>query len=174
MIRLLSSPPLTHSRGLFYGNVADHVPQALSDATLTNELFAALRNEVFQDCLFLSCEPNAVWPKRDSRYPTDLAEVWEGHKFLADFVYHLESCQNESSPTFQFDSLYREILSRHPTLMFILNALLLGPHDLWGILSLYDLTYSVFKPFISFRKRLELPFPDGDSPLLSLMHSRDA
>ncbi|KAJ7772334.1 hypothetical protein B0H16DRAFT_1513130 [Mycena metata] len=166
MIRLLSSPPLTEYGRAFYLVVADHVPQALTNATLTNELFAALRNEVFQDSLFLSCEPNALWPKRDSLYPMDLVKVWEGHQFLADFVGHLKPSRNESSPTFQFDSLYRAILSRHPTLMFILNAFLfLGPGNLLELLRLYNLTYNIFKPFISVHERLELPFPKGDSPL---------
>ncbi|KAJ7772319.1 hypothetical protein B0H16DRAFT_1513057 [Mycena metata] len=166
MIRLLSMLPLTDIGRAFHGEVAEYVPQALTNATLSNALFAALRNEVFQDFLFLRCEPNALWPKRDSQYPMDLVEVWESHEFLADFVKHLKPSRDTSSPTFNFDSLYREILSRHPRLMFTLNAvLLLGLPDLWYLLRLYDLTYSVFEPFISFRQRLERPFPKGDSPL---------
>ncbi|KAJ7035378.1 hypothetical protein C8F04DRAFT_1098243 [Mycena alexandri] len=167
MIRLLSSPPLTNDARAFYCELVEAVPQALSNATLSDELVAALRNEIFQDSLFLKCDQNPLWPKRDSLYPMDLVEVWEGHQFLANFVEHLKLSRDKSSPTFKFDSLYREILSSHPELMFILTAMLLWPGfaSHYDILRVRGLTHGAFKPFIHFRGQLELPFPEGDSPL---------
>ncbi|KAJ7020953.1 hypothetical protein C8F04DRAFT_1142148 [Mycena alexandri] len=155
------------SKGAFYCGLLHVVLPALSNATPSDELVAALRNEIFQDSLFLVCDQNPLWPKRDSLYPMDLVEVWEGHQFLADFVKHLKLSRDKSSPTFKFDSLYREILSSHPELMFILTAMLLWP-DLvsdYHILRVRGLTYGAFKPFIHFRGQLEVPFPEGDSPL---------
>ncbi|KAJ7747796.1 hypothetical protein B0H16DRAFT_917172 [Mycena metata] len=169
MIRLLSSPPVTDSARAFHGEVVRAVPRVLSKATPCDELFAVLRNEVFQHSLFLAGEQldseRVPWPHRGSLYPVDLIELWEHHRFLSVFTKHLEQSRTESTPTFKFDPVYREILASHPALVYILTACLLMPGDLFSILRIHGWTYSVFKPFLSLRPQLELPFPAGDSPL---------
>ncbi|KAJ7026820.1 hypothetical protein C8F04DRAFT_103648 [Mycena alexandri] len=67
MIRVLSSPPVTDSAMAFHREVALALPRVLSGATPCHEVFAVLRNEVFQRSLFLVGEQPASecipWPQ---------------------------------------------------------------------------------------------------------------
>ncbi|KAJ7348134.1 hypothetical protein DFH08DRAFT_157608 [Mycena albidolilacea] len=165
MIRLLSSPPSTACAAAFYRGVIGSLPKILSNATPCDQLFNLLRNTVFQNSLFLQNELSSPWPQRGSEYPTDLIQLWECHQFISALTKNLENFSpKKCSPTFKYDHLYTWILSGQSTLIFILSTQarlgLLGP-----ILRLFDLSYRVFEPFFAFHKRLELPFPAGDSPL---------
>ena len=81
-----------------------------------------------------------------------------------------------TTPTFKFDSIYTEILLHSPELLFVLKTQIIRPRTLWIVLSFCGLpfNYQIFQPFVPFRGLLELPVPDGDSPVDFLNDPRRA
>ncbi|KAJ6478658.1 hypothetical protein DFH09DRAFT_1108255 [Mycena vulgaris] len=128
-----------------------------------------MRNETFQDSLFLCLVSG--WPERGSRYPSDLTELWEDHRFVSRLAQdlelypsHGEPTQNRGAPTLKFDAIYAEILSKNPDLLSVLTAVAIGmylPH----VLEVLGLSFSVLRPFIEVHQLLEFPLPAGDSPV---------
>jgi hypothetical protein len=84
--------------------------------------------------------------------------------------------KDATCPTFKFDSIYSEIFSRSPDLMFIVKTQIIRPHSLGEMIPLLGLpfNYKVFQPFVDVLDVLELPFPDGDSPVDFLNDPRKA
>ncbi|KAF7369402.1 putative nwd2 protein [Mycena venus] len=165
MIRLLASPPPTDSARSFYGEIVQALPEILSNATLCDQLIDLLRNTAFQNSLFLQDKIYSAWPQRGSDYPSDLIQLWERHQFVCTLSQNLKSSEDECSPTFKHDSLYTQILSGQPTLVFVLSALAQVGSRLGSILNMLNLTYRIFEPFFAIREALYLPFPVADSPL---------
>ncbi|KAJ6533412.1 hypothetical protein DFH09DRAFT_1284421 [Mycena vulgaris] len=163
MIRLLSSPR-TDSNWFLHRDVLRALPTRLADAAPTEDLIQLLRNQDFQDSIFLVTS-DRIWPQRDSMYPRDLIQLWEDHQFISRLTFSLKPSQDRSSPTFQFDSIYCDLLSRHPVTLFVVKTQIVAPNDLPTVLRFLGpgYTYRVFQPFLEFRD-LELPFPAGDSP----------
>jgi hypothetical protein len=158
-----------------------HLPSLLNQATASEDLFELMRNDTFQESLFLSHYllhwpqvgdslqfnrfiPLKVHGQWNSGYPSDLIQLWEDHRFLSTLKDHLHLSVNRDAPTFKFDSIYTEMLSKHPALLFVLGSLVLGV--CWDtVLHLLRLSYSVLRPFLQLRKFLEeCSFPEGDSP----------
>ncbi|KAF7369413.1 AAA-16 domain-containing protein [Mycena venus] len=164
MIRLLSSPPSTNRARAFYSEIVQGLSKILCNVTPCDQLLDLLRNTVFQNSLFLEDEPRYPWPQRDSEYPSDLIQLWERHQFVCTLSQNLKSTEDRCSPTFKYDSFYKEILSGQPTLIFILSAHTMEPW-LFLLLELFDLSYRILEPFFQFREHLDFPFPEGDSPL---------
>ncbi|KAJ7281266.1 hypothetical protein C8J57DRAFT_1558722 [Mycena rebaudengoi] len=145
-------------------NTVVALPKILNNVTPCDQLFNVLRNTVFQDSLFLTSYCNTSWPQNGSLYPSDLIQLWDCHKFTSTLVKDIEHRnQKECFPTFKYDSLYTKILSGQSTLIFILSTQVT---HLWldPILRLFDLSYRIFEPFFPFRKQLDFPLPEGDSP----------
>lgn len=106
--------------------------------------------------------------QRESQYPSDLIQLWECHQFLSIFASTLEYFEfgeQQSSPTFKYDSLYTEILSGQSTLVFLLSAKVLAPDALYAALRLFDFSFGVFEPFFAFRDRLNSSVSPEDSLL---------
>jgi hypothetical protein len=101
--------------------------------------------------------------QRGSGYPSDLILFWEGHHFICTLISQISLSKNRGSPTLQLDSLYAELLALSPDLLFILSGYRFFP-DLSALMRLCHLTSAVFRPFLAFRSRLLIPFPEGDSP----------
>jgi hypothetical protein len=114
----------------------------------------------------------------ESSYPPDLIQLWENHRYVSTFAWHLRPSTNQSSPTSAFDPVYAEILGNHPDLLFVLKALTIRQHDLnydlHVVLRILGCSYWVFSPFLHLREQLKLPFRDGDSPLAFLKDSTRA
>jgi hypothetical protein len=82
---------------------------------------------------------------------------------------------NQSNfPTYKFDAIYREILSRNPNLLFIIRSTTVA--RLLKTLRLLGPQYNprVFKPFLQIRELFRLPLPNGDSPVDFLNEPRRA
>ncbi|KAJ7117046.1 hypothetical protein C8R44DRAFT_203422 [Mycena epipterygia] len=180
MIRLLSSPlPREFVSGdrvrYFYINAAHKLPAILSNATPSDSLVELMRNKEFQHSLFYA-NPLMSWPQRDSLYPSDLIQFWEGHQYVFDLMSHLRLSTNRSMPTFRFDTLYTEIFSNHPDVLFVMQTMILLPLNWHYIFRILGPTWNhqVFLPFHEFRDQLGLRFPDGDSPLDFLSDYRRA
>ncbi|KAF7369417.1 hypothetical protein MVEN_00270900 [Mycena venus] len=167
MIRLLSLPPSTYSRRGLYCAILEVLPKLLATATPCDKLFALLRNPNFQDSFFLSAQQGfRGWPQADSLYPSDLIKLWECHQFISNVAWNLNVSGKECVPSFKYDSLYREILSGRPTLVFVLSVELLLPGEVASVLRLFDLTYRIFEPLLAFRDYpYLLSFELGDSPV---------
>ncbi|KAJ7098932.1 hypothetical protein C8R44DRAFT_716847 [Mycena epipterygia] len=172
IIRVLSSPPLTDSIRAFHVEIISALPKLLRTAAPSKHLFDLLRNADFQNSVFLNLvdkvELNAgPWPQRDSPYPSDLTGLWEDHLFVSIFARRLKLSENRSSPTYKFDPIYTEILSKDHTLLFILQTQLVLPATLYNSLRLLGSTcnYRLFQPFCAFRQLFESLWPMGDSPL---------
>ncbi|KAJ6590589.1 hypothetical protein DFH09DRAFT_1274049 [Mycena vulgaris] len=167
MIGLLSAPLPSASRvrGL-YRDVVESLPLALRDVESPETLVTSLRSQAFQDSLFLNVDDIPSWPQRDSPYPADLIQLWEDHSFISELVLPLtqkKSSQQGRSTTSNFHC-YTVILTRYPDIFFVLRALQIGL-GLGSILRLSGLTCRIFQPFLEFREFLDLPFPNGGSPL---------
>ncbi|KAJ7117009.1 hypothetical protein C8R44DRAFT_879534 [Mycena epipterygia] len=147
----------------------------LSNATPSDYLVGLMRNKEFQHSLFYT-EVSMPWPQRDSGYPSDLIQLWEGHRYIFKLIQHLGLSSNRSTPTFRFDAIYAEIFSNHPDLLFFMQTMILRPLYYWDILRILGPTwnYQVFLPFHEFRDQFVLPFPGGDSPLDFLSDYRRA
>ncbi|KAJ7926419.1 hypothetical protein B0H13DRAFT_2653849 [Mycena leptocephala] len=173
---LLGSPPPTPLTREFYSELVETLPMALRNTTPSDALVGLLRNEAFQDSLFMSCEFNSVacWPHRDSPYPPDLLQIWEDHRFICDLVSHLDARETPGSPTFKFDAIYAEIFAKHNELLLVLRMYGFSDWNLSLILELCGGTYAIFRPFLQFRQLLDFPLPKGDSPLDFLYDRRRA
>ncbi|KAF7369418.1 putative nwd2 protein [Mycena venus] len=160
-IRLLSSRrPSTDRFRYYFVEIAGALPSILSKATPCDQLFDLLRDNVFQNSLFLSDRP---WPA----YPPDLIHLWDCRRFILTLANHLENFTLECSSTFKYDHLYTSILSGQSTLIFILSTQVMRPRaaKLHQILRLFDLTFKIFEPFFLLREHLDFPISGGDSPL---------
>ncbi|KAJ6530475.1 hypothetical protein DFH09DRAFT_1410996 [Mycena vulgaris] len=140
----------------------------LGDARRSESLVELMRNETFQNSLFLS---NGLfdWPQRGSSYPSDLIELWEDHRSVSRLAQDLdpsygEQTKNCGASTLKFDSIYAEILPKNPDLFSVLTAMALGM-SLEDVLEVLGLRFSVLRPFIEVRQLLVLPLPVGDSPV---------
>ncbi|KAJ7098957.1 hypothetical protein C8R44DRAFT_888794 [Mycena epipterygia] len=183
MIRLLSVPPLTDCEKEFHCRVVNVLPIILEDATHSDDLVVLLRNTNFQDSLLMPGHQISwsvtTWPQRDSPYPLDLTQLWEDHRYIFTLISQLglPGSGNRRPPTCRFDAIYTEIFSNHQDLMLVLQALIIQSHNhLPQILRYFGPTwnYRVFQPFLGFREVLELPIPEGDSPLDFLNDPRRA
>ncbi|KAJ7098987.1 hypothetical protein C8R44DRAFT_947710 [Mycena epipterygia] len=134
-----------------------------------------MRHKEFQHSIFYNSVPTP-WPQRDSRYPSDLIQLWEAHQYIFNLMQHLRLRSNLSTPTFRFDAIYTEIFSNHPDLLFVMQTMILLPLHPYQTFWILGPTWNkqVFLPFHEFRDQLELPFPDGDSPLDFLSDYRRA
>ncbi|KAJ6501315.1 hypothetical protein DFH09DRAFT_1102534 [Mycena vulgaris] len=155
------------------------LPTLLADAIPSEDLIQLLRNEDFQDSIFISSgeEFSGIWPQRDSLYPPDLIRLWEDHRFISHLTANLGPTSYQSSPTFKLDSTYFYILFRHPDTLFVLQTLTVASNKLFTILRFLGpaYTYRVFKPFLEFAHLLVLPLPaGGDSPIDFLRDPRRA
>ncbi|KAJ7098962.1 hypothetical protein C8R44DRAFT_859576 [Mycena epipterygia] len=165
----------------FYHNAVVALPMILSNTPPSDYLIRLMRHKEFQHSIFyqnpLFCrEMSAPWPQRNSRYPSDLIQLWEGHQCIFNLIPHLELSTNRSTPTFRFDTIYAEIFSNHPNLCFVVQTMIhlpLHPSETFRILG-STWNYELFLPFYEYRELLELPFPDGDSPLDFLSDYRRA
>ncbi|KAJ7478148.1 hypothetical protein FB451DRAFT_182060 [Mycena latifolia] len=70
--------------------------------------------------------------------------------------------------------MYHDILSRYPTLLFVLKSQIIQPNTLFEVMEFLQCSYRVFQPFLQLRRLFEFPFPDGDSPLNFLNDPRRA
>ncbi|KAJ6564106.1 hypothetical protein B0H19DRAFT_1067698 [Mycena capillaripes] len=120
------------------------LPQLLSDTPPSESLIALLRNQHFQQSLFL--------------------QLWEDHSFIGAIVQNgNRPLPNSGAPSLQFDWIYSEIFTQHPELLFVVRALrVVGNY--WAIIDLCNMTYEVFRPFLQLRDLVHLPFPAGDAP----------
>ncbi|KAJ7478145.1 hypothetical protein FB451DRAFT_1365796 [Mycena latifolia] len=69
MVRLLSSPRVTLRTRVFHRYLVRGLPQLLSDIAPTDSLVALMRNNQFQDSLFLTESIDGSWPKECDTYP---------------------------------------------------------------------------------------------------------
>ncbi|KAJ6566722.1 hypothetical protein B0H19DRAFT_713247 [Mycena capillaripes] len=169
VIRLLFSPPLTFSARVFHSAMVANLSKFLS-CTPSMALVCLMRSLHFQDSIFLN-EDTAQWPQDQSQWPPDLVQLWEDNGFICALTSHLELSGPGTSPTYEYDSIYANILSKHAALLFVLKAILIGYKDVTMILCL-DLTWSIFKPLLVLSTLIDLPFPHGDSPLDFLVDPR--
>ncbi|KAJ6530510.1 hypothetical protein DFH09DRAFT_1370715 [Mycena vulgaris] len=176
MIGCLSSPPMSAWTRSFRGDLVDSLPQLLKEVTPSEYLFEVMRNETFQESLFLS-HHRLDWPQRGSSYTSDLLELWKDHRFMSELAQDLSSytlfrkpTHNRGAPTLKFDSIYAEILSKNPHLLSVLAAVALGK-QLLHVLAALGSSYSVLRPFIEARQLLVLPLLAGDSPVDFLIDS---
>ncbi|KAJ7117041.1 hypothetical protein C8R44DRAFT_983337 [Mycena epipterygia] len=180
LIRLLSSPlPTEFTSGdrvrIFYSNAVYALSTILRNTTPSDDLIGLMRHKEFQHSLFY-VQPLMPGPQRDSCYPSDLIQLWEGHRYIFDLTSDLKLNTNRSTPTFRFDAIYTEIFSNHPDLVFVLQTMVFLPLHHREILRILGPTWNdqAFMPFHEFRDQLALPFPDGDSPLDFLSDYRRA
>ncbi|KAJ7117016.1 hypothetical protein C8R44DRAFT_203151 [Mycena epipterygia] len=180
MIQLLSSPlPTEFASGdrvkYFYDAAVHSLPTILRNATPSDDLIGLMRHKEFQHSLFY-VRPLMPWPQRDSCYPSDLIHLWEGHQYIFNLLPHLKLSRNRSTTTFRFDAIYTEIFSNHPYLLFVMQTMILLPLNPWQAFRILGppWNYQVFLPFVEYREQLELPFPEGDSPLNFLSDYRRA
>ncbi|KAJ7450118.1 hypothetical protein FB451DRAFT_723346 [Mycena latifolia] len=124
-----------------------------------------MRNDQFQDSISLIVGLGVSWPKEYSGYPLDLIQLWEDHDWISDLKGSLNLTTNLTQPSCKFDAIYRDILSRYPTLLFLLKSQIINPGYLANIMEFLQCNYRVFQPFLRLRGLLEFPFPAGDSPL---------
>ncbi|KAJ7116988.1 hypothetical protein C8R44DRAFT_983315 [Mycena epipterygia] len=179
-IRWLSSPLPTESASGdrvrdFYENAVHSLPTILRNATPSDDLIGLMCHKEFQNSLFYA-NPLTPWPQRDSCYPSDLIQLWEGHQYILDLLPHLKLSTNRSTPTLRFDAIYTGIFSNHSDLHFVVQTMIhlrLHPSHTLRILG-PTWNYQIFLPFHEFRDQLVLPFPDGDSPLDFLNNYRRA
>ncbi|KAJ7478213.1 hypothetical protein FB451DRAFT_182614 [Mycena latifolia] len=185
-LRLLASPRTNDTITHLQIRCALMLPLLLSQTTPSDTLISLLRNQQVQDSLFslvvvLRLPP---WPQRDSHYPLDLIQLWEEHQLIATLIQYNSSYKREPKsprrPTLKFDSLYAQMLSLHPDLLFVLKSQVVWSDPLLSILNVMGPPHDfrVFRPFVQLlevRELLELPFsnddrffdghfPDGDSP----------
>jgi hypothetical protein len=97
----------------------------------------------------------------------DLIQLWEDHRFISTLLVKMRLTEYTPSPTFKFDSIYSEILSHSPELLFVLKTQIIKPGSLTEVLvfSGVSFNYKIFHPFVRIRGLLELPIPKGDSPV---------
>jgi hypothetical protein len=97
----------------------------------------------------------------------DLIQLWGDQQFISTLTKEMNLAKDSASPTFKFDSIYSEILSHSPELLFVFKTQSISPRTLWNVLENCGLpfNYKIFQPFLYFRGLLELPFPHGDSPV---------
>jgi hypothetical protein len=106
----------------------------------------------------------------------DLIQLWEDHRLISTLPAQMRLTEYATCTTFRFDSIYSQILSRSPELLFVLKTQIISPQTLRIMLE--DLGFpfnnSIFQPFAPVRGLLEFPFPDGDSPVDFLNNPRRA
>lgn len=105
--------------------------------------------------------------QRDSGYPGDLIRLWEEHRFIAKLV-NGSPTTNQTSPTYKFDALYREILCQNTVLLFLLRSKIRKPNDLREVVFLLGPHYDpdLFRPLLKLREILpRLPLNTADSPI---------
>jgi hypothetical protein len=114
--------------------------------------------------------------QRGSWYPSDLIQLWEDHEFISILARSVKLKRSNSTPTYKFDSLYSELLSHHPDLLFVLRSKVVSPTNGWCVFHLFGSHqyYRSFHPFLAVRQSLQIPFPPGDSPLDFLIEPRRA
>ncbi|KAJ7478111.1 hypothetical protein FB451DRAFT_181775 [Mycena latifolia] len=174
VVRSLSSLQVTLGTRLFHRNLVKGLPQLLSGIAPTDTLVTLMRNDQFQDYLFLIVDLRGSWPKEYSGYPLDLIQLWEDHDWISDLTNSLKLTGNHTRPSGKFDAIYRDILSRYPTLLFVLKLQIIQPSTLYIIMDFLQCNYQVLQPFLPLHRLLELPFLDGDSPLDFLNDQRRA
>ncbi|KAJ7106297.1 hypothetical protein C8R44DRAFT_327558 [Mycena epipterygia] len=133
-----------------------------------------MRQKEFQHSLFYA--EVSMWPQRDSTYPSDLIQLWDGYRYIFALIPHLRRSRNRSTPTLRFDAIYTTIFSNHPDVLLVVQIMILLPLRPYQIFRILGPTWNhhVFLPFHEFRELLELPFPEGDSPLDFLSDLRRA
>jgi hypothetical protein len=106
----------------------------------------------------------------------DLIQLWENHQFISNLTWHMTLTNCAACPTFEFDPIYSEILSHSPELLFVLKTQIISPRTLWIVLERCGLPFNfkIFQPFVRIRGLIELPFPEGDSPVDFLNDPRRA
>lgn len=112
----------------------------------------------------------AIYRQRGSRYPFDLIQLWEDHRFisrLAKYLDNLGRTDTRDVATFNFDPIYATILSNHPSLVLVLTGRALGL-ELRDILVVLGLSYNVLRPFLEIHELLESPLAHKDSPVYFL------
>jgi hypothetical protein len=112
-------------------------------------------------------------------YPPDLLQLWTDHRFISRLASHMELSKNRNCPTKKFDTIYMDILSRHPDLLFMIRTQTIqlrfnARRNFRSIFRRVNCSYRVFCPFLEFRETLHLPFSDGDSPVDFLQDPRRA
>ncbi|KAJ7715878.1 hypothetical protein B0H16DRAFT_494906 [Mycena metata] len=138
----------------------------LSRFAPTETLIGLLRNKQVQKAMFFHFADSKSWPKRDSGYPRDLTRLWEDHRFIAELV-DCPPTTYQTSPTYKFDGLYREILCRNADLLFLLRSKIRKPYDLIEVVFLLGPHYDpeVFRPLLKLRELVKLPLKPGDSSI---------
>ncbi|KAJ7144278.1 hypothetical protein C8R44DRAFT_759693 [Mycena epipterygia] len=173
LIRVLSAPPPTDSARTVYFRVVDVLPAILQNTTPSAHLFGLLRNPDFQNSIFVGGHtlPLSIlsWPQ-GSAYPSDLVQLWEDHRYVFALLRHLTLSRDRTFPTFKFDPVYKQILSKRPDTLFLLKTLIVEPHDSRFLAEVLRFlggawNYRALQPFAIFRAQLILPFPNGDSPI---------
>jgi hypothetical protein len=110
----------------------------------------------------------------------DLIQLWEDHRFISALTQRITLTDYATSPTFKFDSIYSEILSHSPELLFVLKTETVDPGMPWTVLESCGLSfnYKIFQAFVGVCGLPEIDynigqpfarvrglFPDGDSPV---------
>ncbi|KAJ7478130.1 hypothetical protein FB451DRAFT_181933 [Mycena latifolia] len=112
--------------------------------------------------------------QRDSGYPLDLIQLWEDHHWISNFTDSLSLTINHTRPSYKFDAIYHDILSRYPALLFVLKSQIMKRYTLLQVMELLQCNHRIFQPFLRLRGLLEFPFPAGDTPLDFLNDPRRA
>ncbi|KAJ7715886.1 hypothetical protein B0H16DRAFT_1701543 [Mycena metata] len=162
--RILARATFTHFD--FYRNIVGGLPMLLSRFAPTETSIGLLRNKQVQKAMFFHFADSKSWPKRDSGYPRDLIRLWEDHRFIVELV-DCPPTTYQTSPTYKFDGLYREILCRNADLLFLLRSKIKKPYDLIEVVFLLGPHYDpeVFRPLLKLRELVKLPLKPGDSPI---------
>ncbi|KAJ7264174.1 hypothetical protein C8J57DRAFT_1331989 [Mycena rebaudengoi] len=133
-----------------------------------------LRDEQAQNTIFSRFEDLESWPKQGSGYPKDLIQLWEDHWCIAELV-DCPLTTNQAPPTYNFDPVYREILSGNLNLLFLLRLKIIIP-NLTVVLVFLGPRYNpqVFQPVLKIHKSLRLCSNLGDLPVKFLADPRRA
>jgi hypothetical protein len=105
----------------------------------------------------------------------DLVRLWEDHRFIAELADRRPTTY-PTSPTYKFDSIYREILCQNADLLFLLRSKIIKTYDLAEIVYFMGPQYNpqVFQSFLSIRELFRLPLNGGDWPVDFLADPRRA
>ncbi|KAJ6578716.1 hypothetical protein DFH09DRAFT_1148168 [Mycena vulgaris] len=177
-IRFLSSPRIMPETIISHLDVVRGLSRHLRHCAPSETLIGLLGNQQFQDSLIRSLPSGYMfgWPQKDSGDPLDVIRLWEYRQFISPFTWHLKLSPNSlTSPTYKFDPLYTDILSRHSDLLFVLRSQIIKPHTVEDVLKILgpQHKYPVFQPFLEVRELINY-IPEGDSPLDFLHDPRRA
>ncbi|KAJ7136415.1 hypothetical protein C8R43DRAFT_955890 [Mycena crocata] len=156
-------------------DIVGQLPRLLEKAAPSDALIDLLRNPHVQKGLFLyearrwrhgeAGEPRHQWPETESRWPSDLIQLWEDQRAITALIPYLHISKNPSAATYEYDAMYTELFSRNPDLLLVLQCTLLEPDRIRSHLHLWGWTEHILRPLLAVGGGIQRQgFPEGDSP----------